>query len=177
MATAALESDGTNKTQVGRLSWVVEDDVAIFGVPQLDMRVVRMADIKRTPDIRTRAILPEWACRVTVQHVLPRLTPKSVINLMAFAGMIIGVGDGRNEKGCLSYGQFRIVKETNADFKRICKAGGRKAQDEALANPTFFNSESERMFTWWNEDTIARGFDPVTGEVAMLDEKELVGNE
>ena len=158
MATSALETDDTTKAQVGRLSWISEYDVGIYGVPELWMTNVILAGQSRAPAIRTRAIIPEWACRVTVEHVLPRLQPQAVINLMAIAGMIIGVGDGRNEKGALSFGQFRIAREGDAAFKRICKAGGRKAQDAALKNPTTFDSETDELLSWWHAEVKRRGF-------------------
>ncbi len=59
--TAALEVGGVKKTEIGRLLWVEGDKLPIYGAPQFIMSVVRMADISRTPDVRTRAILPEWA--------------------------------------------------------------------------------------------------------------------
>ena len=59
MAMAALETKGTSKTQIGRLAWVDGYNLDVYGVPQLHMGVVRSADMNKTPDIRTRAILPE----------------------------------------------------------------------------------------------------------------------
>ncbi len=43
------------------------------------MSVVRSADIGKTPDIRTRAILPAWAARITVTYVTPKLTANAVL--------------------------------------------------------------------------------------------------
>jgi len=66
MATAALETKGTNRTQIGRLVWVKDYSVDVYGVPELFMSVVRSADMNRTPDIRTRAILRDWSMPATI---------------------------------------------------------------------------------------------------------------
>lgn len=158
MASAALELPGVNKAQIGRLCWAEGFHVPIFGIPQLYMSVVRSADMKRTPDIRSRAILPEWATRVTVNYVTPNLRRQPVVNLMASAGIFIGVGDGRPEKGALNFGQFEIVDEDDDRFQRIIKGGGRKPQLAALEKPTYFDAETEELMEWHGAETKRRGF-------------------
>src|SRR5215467_3665440 len=61
MATAALDLPGAKKAQVARLVWVDAYRCEVYGIPELFMSVVRCADINRTPDIRTRCIVPQWA--------------------------------------------------------------------------------------------------------------------
>lgn len=158
MASAALELPGTNKTQIGRLCWAEGQYVSLFGIPQMWMAVVRQAGMNKTPDIRTRAILPEWACEVVIRYVTPNLREQPVVNLMASAGVFIGVGDGRPEKGALSFGQFEIVAEDDERFQRIRKVGGLGAQDQALEHPTFFDVETEELYEWWRSDCKRRGF-------------------
>lgn len=158
MASAALEIPGVNKAQIGRLCWAEGHHVPIYGIPQLWMSVVRSADMKRTPDVRTRAIIPEWAAVVTVSYVTPNLRAQPVANLMASAGVFIGVGDGRPEKGALSFGRFEIVDEGDERFRRIIKTGGLKAQDAALDNPTYFDVETEELMEWWRAEVKRRGF-------------------
>src|SRR5215467_1644239 len=68
IASAAIDL-GSKKAQVARLCWVPDQYVPIYGVPQIYSCVVRQRDINRTPDIRTRAILPRWACRLRVEFV------------------------------------------------------------------------------------------------------------
>ena len=63
MATAALETAGVNKTSVNRLVSLPQDKINIWGKPYLKIDVVRSADMNRTPDIRTRAFLPNWCAR------------------------------------------------------------------------------------------------------------------
>jgi len=159
MASAALELPGVRKTQIGRLCWVEGHMLPIFGVPQIYMAVVRSADIGRTPDVRTRAILPEWAARVPVKFVTPNLKRQSVANLLASAGVFIGVGDGRPEKGALSFGRFDIVDEDDERFLRIVTEGGREAQDAALEEPEAFDVETEELLEWWTAEAHRRGFE------------------
>lgn len=159
MANAALEIPGVNRTQIGRLLWAEGDAVSLYGVPQLFMSVVRSADMNHTPDIRTRAIIPEWAATIDLSYVTPNLRVKPVTNLLASAGVFIGVGDGRPEKGALNYGRFRIVAEKDAEFQRILKTGGIKAQDDALAEPVCYDAETEELLEWWNAEVKRRGFE------------------
>lgn len=92
----------------------------IYGVPRLYMAGVRSSDMKRTPDIRTRAILPEWACRVSVKYAMPALTHQAVANLLASGGMCSGIGDGRVEKGHLNFGLFRVASSGRGGAARPC---------------------------------------------------------
>lgn len=132
MQTAALELPGVTKAQVARLIWVVEDRISIFGLPQLHMGIVRQAGINKTPDVRTRAYMPKWAAVVPVRFVTPQFATDGVANLLAAAGTFVGVGDGRNEKGALSHGLWRICSEQDPDFVQICKEGGREAQERRM---------------------------------------------
>ena len=158
MASAALELPGVNKSQIGRLCWTRGHSVPLYGIPELWMTMVRQAGMTRAPDVRTRAIIPEWATEVTVSFVTPNLRLQPVVNLMAAAGVFIGVGDGRPEKGALSFGRFEIVKESDERYQRIRKAGTRKAQEDAFDNPTAFDLETEELLEWWESEVRRRGF-------------------
>jgi hypothetical protein len=151
MRSAALDLPGVSKAEVGRLMWVENERVAIFGIPEMDMRIVRQAGMNRTPDVRTRCIMREWACSITVSYTMPQLKLQSVANLLAAAGMYIGIGDYRNEKGAGNFGVFQIVSEDDADYQRIIKTGGRAAQLAAMADPGFYNEETERLYHWFEE--------------------------
>ena len=152
MMTAALDLPGARKSEIGRLVWTEGYSIGIYGVPRLFMSAVRSADMNRTPDIRTRAILPEWACRVRVRFVRPRLREQTVANLLAAAGITVGVGDFRQEKGKGNFGQFGLVGADDADFARIVAAGGAAAQDAALANPVPHDEESEELLAWFSAE-------------------------
>lgn len=155
MATAALETKGTNKTQIGRLVWVQNYSADVYGVPEMFMAVVRSADMNKTPDIRTRAILREWCIPATIQFVKPQMNEKAIMQLLSNGGIIIGIGDFRQEKGKGNFGQYQVV--TEADCKDIIKNGGLKQQDEAIKKPNCFDSETEELFGWFNEEMKSRG--------------------
>jgi hypothetical protein len=161
LRNAALDLPGASKAQVGRLTYVRGDMINIYGVPQMIMAVVRCADINRTPDIRTRVIIPEWACRLTVEYVQPLLKSAAVINLLAAAGITQGIGDWRTEKGKGDYGQFKIVAQDDANFQRIIATGGRPAQIDAMETPVYYNDETQELISWFAVETKRRGFEVV----------------
>lgn len=156
LCTAALDMPGAKKTQVGRLVWVKERSIDIYGVPQLSMMVVRSADIKRTPDIRTRAIVPSWACKVTINYATPFIKDATIANLLSAGGITCGVGDYRQEKGKGWYGQFEPTSEDDEEVLELIANGGREAQDRALATPVCFDAESEEMLNWYQAEMAAR---------------------
>jgi hypothetical protein len=157
MATAALETKGTNRTQIGRLVWVKDWSLDLYGVPQLFMAVVRSADMNKTPDVRTRAILAEWCMPVTIQYVKPQMSERAIMQLLSNGGIIVGVGDFRQEKGKGNFGQFEVV--TKKDCASIIKSGGMKQQDQAIKEPTCFDADTEELLAWFQEEVVQRGKD------------------
>ncbi len=156
MGTAALDLPGTKKAQIGRLTWVQGTYVPVFGVPQLFMSVVRSADMNRTPDIRTRAILSRWACVIDVTFVKPLMQEQAVANLLGAAGFTAGVGDWRNEKGKGNFGQFEIVDADNPEFIDIVTNGGRAVQLKALETPVAFDDETAELLSWFDAEMARR---------------------
>lgn len=156
LRSAALDMPGAKKAQIGRLTYIAGEFVGVYGVPKLFMAPVRSADINRTPDIRTRAIVPEWACRLQVTFVQPLIRAQAVANLLAAAGITIGIGDWRSEKGAGNYGQFQIVDANNADFKRIIKTGGRAEQIEAMEHPVCYDDETTELLSWFQDELSSR---------------------
>lgn len=157
MGTAAMDIPGATKTQIGRLIYMPGEYQPVFGIPRVFMAITRSADIKKTPDVRTRAILPEWACRLGVTFTKPMLKEQAVANLLAAAGMSSGIGDWRQEKGSGSFGSFRIVADDDPDFVRIVSTQGRAAQQEALEFPEPYNEETAQMLTWFSSEMKKRG--------------------
>ena len=159
MRAAALDIPGAKKAQIGRLVRVDGDHgdlVEVFGIPLLKMDVVRSADMNRTPDIRTRAAMREWACRLTITFARPLIRAQAVANLLAGGGLIAGVGDGRPEKGALDYGQFRICDKDDPDFKRIMKTAGRQAQIAALDQAVPYDDETAELLAWFTDELSSR---------------------
>jgi hypothetical protein len=180
MATAALDLPGANKTQIGRLVWVEGDYTPVYGIPQLFMAVTRSADMNKTPDIRTRAIVKHWAAKVAVSFVTPLINEQAIANLMVAAGQTVGVGDYRPQKGKGTYGQFEVVTEDDARFRAVLR-DGRASQLAAMQNPDAYDQDTEDLLSWWTNDTQRRGMQrrawdasPSANGVAAPDEAEAV---
>lgn len=145
MATAALVTPGMKKTDVQRLVFMPQQMIPIWGKPYLKMDVVRSADMARTPDIRTRAFLPQWCAEVVIQFATPNLSAVSVVSLLANAGVVAGIGDFRQEKGRGSFGTFEpITEEANADFDALMSQG-RDVQQHALDNPEMADEATQEL--------------------------------
>ncbi len=154
--SAALDMPGAKKAQIGRLTYIPGEMVGVYGKPKLFMAIVRSADMNKTPDVRTRAIVPEWACRVAVTFVQPLIRAQAVANLLAAAGITIGVGDGRPEKGAMSYGQFRIADKDDPEFVRILSEGGRSDQIDGLEHPVCYDDETTELLSWYEGERAQR---------------------
>lgn len=158
MMTAALDLPGAAKSKIGRLLWVEGDLVPVYGVPEVFLAITRSADINKTPDVRSRAIVPEWAAEIAITYTTPILNETSVINLLAAAGQICGVGDWRPEKGKGTYGQFTLTDaEDDARWQRIVADGGREAQVSAMDDPVAYDDETEELLGWFDAEVTARG--------------------
>jgi hypothetical protein len=158
MGTAALDTPGAKKAQIGRLVYIEGEQLPIYGTPKVFMAITRSADMNKTPDVRTRALLPEWACKLRITFTKPILREQSIMNLLAAAGFQSGVGDWRQEKGSGSYGSFKLVSADDKDFMRIVKTQGRAAQQAAMDKPEAHNAETEEMLAWFEVETKRRGF-------------------
>lgn len=155
---AALDLPGANKTQIGRLTWVKGERISIYGIPQIFCSVTRSADMNRTPDVRTRAIIPEWAAVIDVSYVTPILRQQTVLNLLASAGITQGIGDWRPQKGKGTYGQFEIVNDDDSRYEHLVKHAGRKQQKAAMASPVPYDRETRELLAWFAEEKVKRGF-------------------
>lgn len=156
LSKAALDMPGLKKSQIGRLTYVCDQNFDVYGVPQMFMAVVRSADINRTPDVRTRAIVPQWAARFRIRYNANFFNAHTVGNLLASAGVFCGIGDFRQEKGKGNYGQFVIVDPDDAAFETILKTGGRAAQDEGLQFPECYDMETEELYSWYKKQVAER---------------------
>lgn len=157
IAQAAIDMPtAVSKSQINRLAYVVDEFVPIWGVPRLDMDIVRSADMARTPDIRIRARIERWASQVRIRYVMPMLSERSVATLLAASGIICGIGDFRQEKGKGSNGLYGIVPEDDPEYLRVIAEGGTAAQDAALADPTCSNAETEDLLEWFKQEVASR---------------------
>lgn len=151
MCSAALETPGVTKTSAQRLLFMPGDLAPLYGTPQLRMDVVRSADINRTPDVRSRVFIPHWGAEVEVRFIMPQFSISSVVALLVNAGMLIGVGDFRQEKGKGSFGAFRVIGEGQDDdeWNDLVKNHGRKPQLAALENPQYADKDTEDLMSFF----------------------------
>lgn len=158
MATAALETPGLTKSSAQRLLFMPGDHVPLYGTPQLRMDVVRSADINKTPDIRSRCYLPKWGAEVEIQFIVPQLSVQSVVSLLCNAGILVGVGDFRQEKGKGAFGSFRVLGEgeEDAEWDDLVESHGREAQEAALAEPEYADKDTEDLMEFFHQEVKRR---------------------
>lgn len=151
MCTAALETAGITKTSAQRLLFMPGDLTPLYGVPQLRMDVVRSADVNRTPDVRTRAFLPKWGAEIEIHHVLPQLPISSVVTLACNAGVLVGLGDFRQEKGKGAFGSFRVITADTQDddWDDLVTNYGREAQVAAIDSPTYADNDTAELMEFF----------------------------
>lgn len=155
LAAVAIDIPGATKSQMERLTSITSTQVNLFGIPELYMAMVRSSDMARTPDVRSRPIFKEWACTVEIQYVSSLLKERQVVNLLAAAGVIVGLGDWRPQKGG-SFGQFRLAEDTDSDFLRVVKTGGRAAQVKAFAAARASDADTEELLAWFKDEVRRR---------------------
>jgi len=154
IASAALDMPGAKKAQIERLTKVTSVNIELFGTPKIFCSMVRNSDISRTPDVRTRPIFPQWACEVEVRYAKSSLTSKAVANLFGAAGMIIGIGDWRGQKGG-PFGAFKTVSPKDREYAAILKQG-RVLQQKAYEKPLFYDEDTEEILTWFASEVRQR---------------------
>lgn len=154
IASAALDIPGAKKAQILRLVSISSTQVNLFGVPMLGMDMVRNSDMARTPDVRTRPYLPEWSVTLEIEYVSSLLQQQEIMNLINAAGIIVGIGDNRPQKGG-SNGKFRVVYSDDKDLALVRKQA-RAAQEAAFRSPAFFNEEAAELYSWFVEEVARR---------------------
>jgi len=159
MAQAAIDTPGATKAAIGRLVQVIDPTVHIFGIPYLYMAVVRQAGMQKAPDIRTRALFPLWGCLLTIQYIRDLIREQDIANLLANAGMIVGIGDGRTEKGTFNYGQWELVHEDDKRLRDLMSKGGRKAQLAAMETPQCYDEDSQELLNFFHTEIVRREAD------------------
>jgi hypothetical protein len=155
LAAAALDIPGPSKAQILRLSSVTTRQINLFGVPRMFMAMTRSSDMAHTPDVRTRPVFPECACKIEIEFVSSLLKQNAIVNLLAAAGVIVGIGDWRPQKGG-PHGKFKIVDANDPDYLRIVKTGGRVAQRAAYDAPVAYDFDTEELYAWFNEEVERR---------------------
>lgn len=183
MSSAALDIEGVKKTQIGRLAWItasgsshpegMSELLGVYGMPQMVIKVVKSADMKKTPDIRTRCILPKWAVKMKVSYVAENIEKATVLRLLCAAGITVGVGDFRPEKGAGNYGQFTamLIEDATEKVKALLEPC-REQQKAAMANPTYYDDETKGLYLWWCGEYARRKGEKEEKEEEEEEEKE-----
>ena len=160
MATAALETEGIKKTSVQRLIFLPESQIQVWGKPYLKMDIVRSADMNKTPDVRTRAYLPNWCAEVDIKFVTPTLSAFSIVSLLQNAGTIVGIGDFRQEKGRGSYGTFSVASsEEMGEQQEIwddITQEAREVQELAMEYPECADDQTRELMQFIQEERLRR---------------------
>lgn len=168
MATAALETDGITKSSVQRLIFLPETHVQIWGKPYLKIDVVRSADMNKTPDMRSRAYLPNWCAEVEIAYVMPTLSSHSIVSLLKNAGVVVGIGDFRQEKGKGSFGTFHVTTEESMDGWQDkwdeLMLEDREVQQAALDNPEYADERTELLMNFMEEERSKRDLTLIAAE-------------
>lgn len=155
MATAALETGGVTKSSVNRLIFLPQQHVPIWGTPYLKMDIVRSADINRTPDVRTRAYIPRWCSEVDIAFIQPTLSSQSIISLLSNAGVVVGIGDFRQEKGRGSFGTFSVAASDMGEWQEQwdeITAMSRSVQEDAMMAAEPWDQETRELLTYVQEE-------------------------
>lgn len=160
IGSAALDTPGATKSQITRNVIVPDQRASLWGIPEVMMAVVISGDMARTPDVRTRAILPHWASEIRIRYPHPLFQEKTIAGLLALAGHMRGVGDWRAEKGG-NYGLFEIVSPDDERYLKVKAEGGRSAQIAAMQDPGFYDdNETRSLYEMYLETMDARGIVP-----------------
>ena len=167
ICNAAVDHESTKlrKAQLARLLWVCGQRIDVYGIPKLHMAPVRNADMNRTPDIRTRAVIEKWCARVTVEYIKPLVKERVLLNLLAFAGLTQGIGDNRNEKGKGTNGQYQPITEDDPEFQLLVKTAGRSAQIRAVEDAAPYDNYSNKLLEYWDSEIKRRGFEIIDGKL------------
>lgn len=159
MSTAALETPGVTKTSVQRLIFLPQQKINVWGKPFLKMDVVRSADMNKTPDVRTRAFLPRWCAEVDIAFVTPTLSAHAVVSLLQNAGVIVGIGDFRQEKGRGSYGTFAVSGQNMGEWQGLwdeITAEDRDIQQAAMDAPEYADDDTADLMEMMTDERMKR---------------------
>ncbi len=144
----AADMPAVTKASIERLVSVPDERIALYGKPYLRASVVRCADRNQTPDIRTRTYLPKWAAKVTFDYVRPKFKMTTVLTLIGNAGLTIGIGDWRRQKGG-RFGGWRVVTQDNPEYLEVLTQA-RDAQAAAMAEPEPFDEETRELLQYFD---------------------------
>lgn len=155
IASSAVDIPGASKAAITRLVSIPDAEIAIYGTPVLYMTNVRQAGLNKAPDIRTRAVFKRWGAIVELNYVPSLITLSNAAALLSAAGILIGIGDDRREKGG-SMGAYDVVPLDDPTLVALMKTEAKKAQEAAIEDPGFYDAKTEELYSWFQEQVIRR---------------------
>jgi hypothetical protein len=168
---AAAATPGATKTE---LAWLInvsdQEFVPLWGIPRVSFKIVRQSGIGRAPDTRFRGLCPQWATVLSLNYLSSRIDQVNVINLIAGAGMLMGVGDFRAQKTG-PWGKFKLVSRDDPEFLAITKSQGLAAQDRAIELAQPYDGEAAEILGYYDSQVQKRD-----AEAKPLSAKELLEN-
>ena len=113
---AAKMLEGVNMTDARQMFFVEADDrdmtgvdcVRIEGLPEMRTDTVRLA--KGVSDLRYRPEFRNWSCVLKISYDEELISGSQLVNLFMRAGLQVGVGDWRPEKGG-DFGRFLVGEQ------------------------------------------------------------------
>jgi len=81
------------------------DLVRLVGEPKQHDSIVRQG---HAPAMRFRGCFYEWSIDLELDYDTKTFTAETIVNMLARAGLYVGIGDGRPEKKGHNYGRFRV---------------------------------------------------------------------
>lgn len=155
-AAAALDMPGATRASIERLVSVSTPDLFLYGLPYLKADMIRNSDPNRTPDVRIRPCLPRWCIKdIQMEYKVDPLNDSQILNLVAAAGVICGLGDYRPQKGG-TFGKFRLAEANDAELLDIVKNEGRAAQQKNFDAAPEYDDDTSELMSWFNEEIARR---------------------
>lgn len=112
MVSASRSYANLKMTEMRGRVFIMNQYVRIEGKPVMDefwRRIGGKGPGTGTPDIGIRATFPEWKATLFVKYNADLISAESVVNLLATAGVSVGIGEDRPEKSGNTFGTWRIA--------------------------------------------------------------------
>lgn len=111
MVSAGRNFKGIKMTELKGRFFVMGRFIEIEGKPEREefwRRIGGKGPGTGTPDIGVRAVFPKWQAKVHIRYLANMISGDSVGNLLAAAGISVGLGENRPEKSGDTFGTWHI---------------------------------------------------------------------
>lgn len=112
MVAACRSYDNIDMTAARGRFFVLGQLVEIKGRPVKDefwRRIGGKGAGTGTPDIGVRAAFPAWSAKLHIRFNADTISAESVLNLLATAGMSVGIGEDRPGKSGNTFGMWKLI--------------------------------------------------------------------